>query len=276
MPSDDLDRDRTLMAIVLLGTAPHSVGEVLADAHPILGERAEAQPELGRQTELTTTVNGHELRFAVAPPETSESFRLALSESLVRTRVEAGAADHRSTVVVSTPVGAGIDPYAAHELLSYLAAGLLDRDDATAIWLPHQGQVTTDVLFIGELERRSAHTWFRSMAMWLDQGAGTSHAFTEGLGAFGSLDVQWSGVTLPPQEAWTALRTAIADLLEARTIPTPGLSLEVAGVRHVLVAGTDLARGTPVLDLVPDAAAPAPAERPEGAPEKKRRWFGRG
>lgn len=280
MTSTSPGTGQPLLAVVLLDSPLAGVGEVLAAAHPSLAQTVQAQPAIGALPVISVPVNGFDVRFAVQPPETSAEFRQAVAESLVRQRVEPVAAAHGGTALVATTVAAGADPVAAHRVISGFAAGILERDDARAVWLPHQGQVTTDVLFVGELARRPAHTWFRVVAMQLDPAAGTSHAFTDGLGALGSTDVQWSGGTLPPAEAWNVLRTAVADLLEAGTPPAPGTQIELGGVTHTLVPGTDLIRSTPVLDVVPSQApgqaqgsSPAQAQAPD---QKKRRWFGRG
>jgi len=278
MTSTSPEASQPLLAVVLLDSPLAGIGELLTAAHPSLAQTVQAQPAIGALPVISVPVNGFDVRFAVQPSETSAEFRQAVAESLVRQRVEPVAATHGGTALVATTVAAGADPIAAHQIISNFAAGILDRDDARAVWLPHQGQVTTDVLFVGELSRRPAHTWFRVVAMQLDPAAGTSHAFTDGLGALGATDVQWSGSRLSPQEAWNVLRTAVADLLEAGTPPAPGTRIDLDGVPHTLVPGTDLLRSTPVLDVVASQTSgqgQAQDERQAPSPTK-RRWFGRG
>jgi hypothetical protein len=148
-------------------------------------------------------------------------------------------------------------------------AYLIENLGAKGVWIPAQMNVTTDVLFIGDMED-PARNFARVHAMWLDQQQGVSLAFTAGLRALGWRELL---VRRPVQPAaiFEDLRAALAEALNRQRLPTLGTTMSLGGEPHQLVEGTHVLDGSPVFELVP-AAGPALTD-----PPKKRRWpFGRG
>src|SRR5699024_2761029 len=124
--------------------------------------------------------------------------------------------------------------------LSQVTAAVAGSQDALGVYLPDQLRLTTTVLYGGEVDQRPAQTWFWTPAMWLDRQQGTSHAFTEGLAALGGAEVQYSGVQIDPAQAFATLRGTVAGVLETGAVPTAGLGVDVDGVAHQFLPGTDL------------------------------------
>ncbi|OCG75742.1 hypothetical protein [Microbacterium sediminis] len=191
-------------------------------------------------------VNGVDLDLSVvAAPLQSDLLGFALATSPLRGTLEPAVARHRAHLRI---LAAPAEPFAVQRALMAATARLASRDDVTAVLLPHQEALTTDVMYVGEAMQRPALTWFRTNAA--GQGDGTSIAFTRGMWALGGTDVVLQGVPWTPAEAFSALRAAVATALEAERPPREGDTLEVSGVPHTLETGVDPIDGRPVLRLV--------------------------
>lgn len=267
----DSQPSSAIQAIVLLAEPPADMGVVLSAIQPGMGDPLASSPLLPA---FGLTVNGADLRIgAFGGAVTNDRLLADLSVSPMRERLDPVVAAHRGVVTleIAPPASGFFGPMVTWaNVLAYL----VDNLGAKALWLPQQRTVTTDVLFIGEMERDPALVLAGVHAMWLDQAAGTSLAFSAGLNGLGSPEVQIrrSG---EPGLLYRHLRLALADYLGADRLPAVGDVLDVGGVRHEVVDGVSLTSGLPVLELVP-AAAPAPRAEPAQAaapaePEKKRR-----
>lgn len=101
------------------------------------------------------------------------------------------------------------------------------------------------------------------MAARMDETTAIAH--TIGVPALGGRDVQLRTSALDPANAFTELRSAVAGLLEERTLPAPGLTLVIGGQPHVLTPGTSQIGMGDVLDAVP-SGPPVPHAPPVTTP----------
>ena len=252
--------ENAVAGYVLLSTVPAEMGGVLDSIQPGMGGPLAGVPLLPA---FEMGVNGAELQIGVfAEPVKDPGLRADLSISSLRATLEPALANHRAFIRL------GISPPAdfldAMITWANVLAYLLERDDAAAVWLPYQQQVTTDVMFTGWMERDPAVNLTGVHAMWVD--GSTSVAFTSGLAALGGRELQLSAAA-EPAALFAALRDATADRVGRSQLPVAGGTLTVSGTPHQLVEATGLVDGRPVLSLVPSATPPAPAEQ-----QKKRRW----
>lgn len=251
---------RTLRAVVLLSEA-HATIEPILDL--LLPDVAKAMGGLPL-AQVSMDVNGVPMTFqVVAEPLVARELDYAVSQSLLRERVQAAVQAHRGYLVLTADDVT--DVFRASELFSNVVSTYADWEQGVAVWLPEMDLATTDVIYGGEAARRLALTWFNTMAAALDQS--TSVAHTIGLRHLGGQEVQLRSGALTPAQAYQELRSAVATLLEASTFPSPGSTLIIGGVPHTLAPGASVIGNGQVLEAVPAEAAPQ-------AP-KKRGWFGR-
>ncbi|HIZ34548.1 MAG TPA: hypothetical protein H9815_02130 [Candidatus Ruania gallistercoris] len=253
--SDPSAHAATISAVVLLDTEPRGVGAYLSRISPQLQTRVDQVPQLAELAALGLTINGSDVVVRTEQtPLQHDRLSAAVRQSPVRQLVEPAVAGHRGRVEVT--ISEITDPHSAQHTLSGVTAAIAGGADAVAVYLPHQSRATTQVLYVGEAVQRPAQTWFWAPAMWLDQQQGTAHAFTEGLAVLGGLEVQYSNVPVEPAQAFRTLRSIVAEVLEAGSVPRTGLGVDIDGVPHQFVLGTDVIRRIPVLDLVPAPASP--------------------
>ena len=257
-----------LRAVVLLDRQPSGVGSVI---DVLLPDAAAAIGNLPL-TVMTVDVNEVPVTFEIGSgPLSAREFDYAVSQSPLRDRVQAAAARHGGYLMLTAEVGN--DVFHAANLLSTITAAYAADDNGIVVWLPDADLATTDVMYVGDVDRRPAHVWFNTMAARVD--AATSIAHTIGVPALGGLDVQLRTSSLDPAGAFKELRSAVAGLLEARTLPAPGLTLVIGSQPHVLTPATSQIGMGNVLDAVPSGPpvpqAAVPVEKP-----KRRGWFGRG
>ena len=257
-----------LRAVVLLAHQPADVGSVLQVLLP------EAAASIGNLplNQITVVVNQVRVTFEVGSgPLAAGEFDYAVSQSLLRDRVQAAAAAHGGHLVLTAEVGD--DVFRAASVLSNVTATYADSDNGLAVWLPDADLATTDVIYAGEVSRRPANVWFNLMAARMDETTAIAH--TIGVPALGGRDVQLRTSAFDPASAYTELRSAVAGLLEERTLPAPGLTLVIGGQPHVLTPGASQIGMGDVLDAVPSGA---PAQQASVTSEKTKRkgWFGRG
>ena len=256
-----------LRAVVLLRTTPPGVGAVLDLLLPDLSPQIRDLP-LNR---LTVTVNDVAVTFEVAAgPLVARELDYAVRQSPLRDLVQAAVAQHEGFLVLSAD--SGEDIFRASELLANVAATYAKDDNGLAVWPPEADHVTTDVMYVGEVAQRSAQTWFHTMAARMDETSSIAH--TIGVHHLGGGDVQLRTSSLDPAGAHRELRGAVATLLEARTFPTPGTVVTIAGAPHVLTPASSVLGMGDVLEAVPTASPPAPPEAGADRP-KRRGWFGR-
>ena len=257
-----------LRAVVLLAQQPSGIGAIV---DVLLPEASAAIGDLPLN-EITINVNEVSLTFELGSgPLAAREFDYAVSQSLLRDRVQAAAASHRGYLTLSAQVGD--DVFRAANVLSTITATYADHDNGLAVWLPDADLATTDVIYAGEVDRRPAHVWFNLMAARLD--ATTSIAHTIGVQVLGGPEVQLRTSALDPASAYKELRSAVAGLLETRTLPAPGLTLTIAGQPHVLTPAPSQIGMGDVLDVVP-SGAPAPQVQAAAEKPKRKGWFGLG
>ena len=192
---------------------------------------------------LGMNVIGVRLDLSVfAAPLQSKLLDFALANSPVRSILEPAVAAHRSHLLV---LAAREDPFRVQQALTPVVATLASGDGVTAVLLPHQEAITTDVLYAGETQQRPALTWFRTNAA--AHGDGMAAAFTRGLWALGGTDVVLWRVPCEPAQAFRELRGAVATLLEAGRLPREGDVMSVAGASYALTPGVDPIDGRAVL-----------------------------
>lgn len=243
--------------VVLLAEVPTTMGEVFGNAIPALVAEHKDIPPFP----LRITTDGNDLDLRVHPtPVPDDSLLRDLGTSPLAPTLHPAVDGHaaHATFALVDPI---TDPWDGFEALSTLAAFTIDQTGAKAVWLPAQSIVTTDVMYLHDVENAAERAWFRTHAMWLDEAQGLSLGFTRGLTRFGWPELQLSGLAQDPAQTWERLTAAVAERLLDHRPPEPGDSLDLAGIGYTLQPGTDLL-GDPVLDLVPA--------------RKKRRWFGRG
>ncbi|PWD51340.1 hypothetical protein C8046_12390 [Serinibacter arcticus] len=247
---------------------PASIGPILDQLMP------DASSALGGLplSQLSMDVNGVPMTFqVVAGPLAARELEYAVSQSLLRDRVRAAVQAHRGYLVLSADDVT--DVFRASALLSDVTATYAASDAGLAVWLPEMDLATTDVIYAGEASQRPALTWFNTMAAAVDQA--TSIAHTIGLAHLGGQEVQLRSGALGPADAYRELRSSVATVLESGTFPTPGSTLTVAGVPHMLTAGeSEIGMGR-VLDAVPPARAKAATPAPEQEAPRRKGWFGR-
>lgn len=249
-------------AHVLLSSVPTDMGEVLSSIQPGMGDPLAGVPLM---PSFGMTVNGADLTIgAFGEPISDPRLQVDLSTSLLRQRLTEPVAEHRASI--SLGVSPPQDFAASMDTWATVVAYLLDRDDAVAVWLPYQQQVTTDVMFIGWAERDMAVNLTGVHAMWLDQAQGSSVAFTSGLAALGGRELQLRGER-QPAAAHGLLQAGTAAELNQSRLPQPGGTLLLDNAPYQLVESTGVVDGRPVLDLVAQQPGQQPAEKP-----KKRRW----
>lgn len=267
----------TVSAVVLLTQAPAGVAELVG----LLMPGAEAQMPAGVQ-ELTVDINEVPVRFEiVADKLTAPEFEYAVSQSLLRERVQAASDTHGAFLVLTADVGA--DVFKASFTLSNLAARFAADNNGLAVWSPDSDLATTDVVYAGEVDQRPALVWFNAMAARID--AETSLAHTIGLGYLGGTEVQVRSTTLSPADAYGELRGAVATLLESGALPAAGGIVQLGGVAHTLAPSPSVIGMGDVLEARPVSAAGAPAvsgapaiipsDAVDAAPAKRKNWFGR-
>ncbi len=256
------DARPAMEAYVLLEQAPLDMGAVLSAIGEGMGDPLAGVPLMPR---LELGVNGAELVIgAVDAPVDDPGLAADLTTSPMRQRLEPVVASHRAHVTLGiTPASQTF--YGPMLTWTNVLAYLIDNLGAKGVWIPAQMSVTTDVLFVGDMEQPTRN-FARVHAMWLDQQQGASLAFTAGLRALG-----WRELLVrrhdQPAAIFQDLRAALAEVLDRHQLPALGSTMSLGGVPHRLVEGTHVIDGSPVFELVP-----APAEEP-----RKRRWpFGRG
>lgn len=260
---------RTVRAVVLLAQPPATIGAVLDTLQPGAGARLQGVPLQA----IDITLNGFVVGFALdAQPLVARELEYAVQQSPMRARVEDAVARHGGSLALS--VAADADVFGASELLANVAATFADDANGLAVWLPDADLVTTDVLYAGQVEERSAQVWFQTMAARVDERSSIAH--TIGVRHLGGTDVQLRS-TRAPADAHVALRDAVATLLEARTMPAAGATIAIGGVPHVLQPAPSMLDMGEVLDAVPVEQAPSPGTAPEQAerPSGWRRLLGR-
>lgn len=259
-------------AVVLLEKAPTEVGELLELVIPGVSAQLEGAPK----DQLTIDINDVPLTFmAGTTPLVAQELDYAVSQSLLRERVQAAVARHAGYVVLSAAVND--DVFTASNVLANIAARYADDDNGLAVWLPDADHATTDVMYAGEVDQRPAQVWFNTMAAQID--ASTSLAHTIGVRHLGGVDVQLRATSATPAQAHSALRDAVATMLEASTLPAPGMVVEIGSVPHILTPAQSMIGMGEVLDATPtdqpvtasDGSNEAPAD-----PPKRKGWFGRG
>lgn len=235
----------TVVAHILLGGVPSSMGEVLAPLDPATAGRMANVPPV---PQLVLPVNGVDVDLGVhTSPVPADALAQDLGVSPLRQTLEPAVAAHRAHVSVTVPVGA--DWRSSLAVFANVVARLLDRDDAKAVWLPQQRLLTTDVMFQGDVHDRPELVFARVHAMWEAGQGGPSIGFTQGLAAIGGTEVQLGANGVPPAQLFEDLRRAVADSLAAGTLPSAGGRLTVAGYSLGLVPSTSRVTGGPVLEL---------------------------
>lgn len=235
----------TVVARILLGSVPSSMGEVLAPLDPATAGRMANVPPV---PQLVLPVNGVDVDLGVhTSPVPADALAPDLGVSPLRQTLEPAVAAHRAHVSVTVPVGA--DWRSSLAVFANVVARLLDRDDAKAVWLPQQRLLTTDVMFQGDVHTRPELVFARVHAMWEAGQGGPSIGFTQGLAAIGGTEVQLGANGVPPAQLFEDLRRAVADSLAAGTLPSAGGRLTVAGYSLGLVPSTSRVTGGPVLEL---------------------------
>lgn len=235
----------TVVARILLGGVPSSMGEVLAPLDPETAGRMASVPPV---PQLVLPVNGVDVDLGVhTSPVPADALAPDLGVSPLRQTLEPAVAAHRAHVSVTVPVGA--DWRSSLAVFANVVARLLDRDDAAAVWLPQQRLLTTDVMFQGDVHTRPELVFARVHAMWEAGQGGPSIGFTQGLAAIGGTEVQLGANGVAPAQLFEDLRRAVADSLAAGTLPSAGGRLTVAGYSLGLVPSTSRVTGGPVLEL---------------------------
>ena len=254
---------RTLRAVVLLAQEPGSLAEVLEGFFPDAAAAVAGSP----QRQLSVNANGIPMTFELGEgPIVASELDYAVSQSLLRTRVQHAVARHRRHLILSADDATTV--FSASKLLSNIAATYADGPDGLAVWLPDADYVTTDVMYAGDVERRPALTWFNTMAASLD--ATTALAHTIGVRHLGGWDVQLRSSTLTPAQAHQELRAAVATILEGEELPEPGAAVVIAGQPHVLTPAPSVLGLGDVLDAV---ATTVPAPALEADKPKRKGWF---
>lgn len=250
----------TIDAYVLLGTVPSGMAEVMDSIQPGFGGPYEGIPLL---PDLALVLNDADMRIgSFGQPVTDPGLSADLAVSPLRGTLEPAVAGHQAAIRLAVNPPAG-DFLPSMITWANVLAYLLSRDDAAAVWIPYQQQVTTDVMFTGWMERDPAVNLTGVHAMRVDQSS--SVAFTSGLAALGGRELQLRAAA-DPGALFTALRDATAEEVGRSRLPAAGGTMAVGGAQHHLVEAAGLVDARPVLDLVAAAAAPA-TEQP-----KKRRW----
>lgn len=235
----------TVVARILLGGVPTSMGEVLAPLDPATAQRMANVPPV---PQLVLPVNGVDVDLGVhTSPVPAEALAPDLGVSPLRQTLEPVVAAHRAHVSVTVPVGS--DWRSSLAVFANVVARLLDRDDAKAVWLPQQRLLTTDVMFQGDVHTRPELVFARVHAMWEAGQGGPSIGFTQGLAAIGGTEVQLGANGVAPAQLFEDLRRAVADSLAVGTLPSAGGRLTVAGYSLGLVPSTSRVTGGPVLEL---------------------------
>ncbi len=236
-----------LRVVLLLERPPAGVATVLQPLVPDIAAQIAGAP-LNR---LTVNINGVPLAFEVATePLVARELDYAVAQSPLRDLVQAAVARHGGYLVLSAQSGA--DLLGAGELLAKLAARYANDDNALAVWLPDADRATTGVMYGGEALQRPAQVLFNTMGARLDEASAIAH--TIGVRHLGGAEVQLRTAALGPADAFRELRGAVATLLEARTLPSPGLVVTIAGAPHVLTSAVSVLRMGDVLEAVPVAA----------------------
>lgn len=235
---------------VLLTTRPErGFADVIDTISPGSGARFEGVDLPG----LAVPVGEEEFLIALTGPLSDQTLLAHAAISPMRSHVEPVAREHRASILIAPRKRS--TPRQEQTALAKVAALFAAREDAEAVWLPHQETLTTDVLYRGEVAQRPSLVFFRVHAMQLDADAGTSHAFTRGLVPHLGREVQLSGTTLDPGIAFEQLRTALCEVIDADGALGVDDRLVVAGVPYVARDGRDLigehtGRPGSVLDLV--------------------------
>lgn len=234
-----------LRSVVLLEKAPTGIGEVLELLQPGVGAKLEGFPG----NALTIAINGAEVTFEIVLEHLSaREFEYAVSQSPLRSRLEAAAGLHQGYLIISADGGG--DVLATSELIANVTAMYADDPNGLAVWLPDADMATTDVMYTGDVSLRSAQTWFHTVAARLDENTAIAH--TVGVRHLGGGDVQLR-TTEDAAYAHRELRGAVATLLEQGVLPRPGVTAHVGGVPHVLTQAASVLGMGEVLELAPIA-----------------------
>lgn len=215
------------LRLVVLREQPYAgVGEVL----DLLSPGGSAQlPDPNADTE-TMRLSGVDVTLQIGrEPLAARELEYAVAQSPLKPRIEPAVARHGGYTAVS--IDPGDDLFAGIHLLTNLGAYLAD-DGGLVVWMPDADLVTTDVMYLGDLDERPAVLAFNTMAAKLDESTAIAH--TIGVQQLGGIEVQLRSTTLGPGDAYQALRGAVAGRIEAQSLPKPGETLEIGGVSHVL------------------------------------------
>lgn len=254
--------------VILLPDVPTSMGDVFGLVAPALEQALAPMPPV---PQLVVPINGVELDLGLhTTPCADQALHGDLANSPLRAELDEPVATHRAYATISASDKPD-DVWSGPDLLTNVTATILDKSAATAVWLPGQMLVNTDVLYVGDVARdQPERTWFRVHSMWLDDARTQTMGFTRGLARLGWPELQLHGVAQDPGQVWTDFTASVGSLLAARqSPPVAGGQLTVGETAYTLRPGTGIL-GDPVLDLVPETV-----ERPEPTDRPKRSWFRR-
>lgn len=246
--------------VILLPDVPTSMGDVFGLIAPIMAQTLAPLPPM---PQLVAPINGVPMDLGLqTTPVTDQALLADLANSPLQGELAEPVQAHRAHATI-TAAGGDSDVFASMELVSNVAASILDKSAATAVWLPGQLLVTTDVLYVGDVSRENIErTWFRVHALWADDARTQSLGFTRGLTRFGWPELQLHGATTDPSQLWREFTDSLgARLAQRQPAPREGDALTVGGFEYQLRPGTDLL-GDPVLELA-------------AAPPRKKSWFRR-
>lgn len=152
--------------------------------------------------------------------------------------------NHRA-VLTLTPERAGDgDPFMA---VMAMAGMLLERDNVTAVWLPHQKHVATPEQFSKDLDGEAVVT-YRVQPTELSEGQAV---ITRGFAALGGREVLFRDPDRTHERLTSRLQGALASTDDGGgRVPTAGDQLRYVGARYELAEAVHPVTGEPILELV--------------------------
>lgn len=188
-----------------------------------------------------------ELTASVIDPELTRGAAL----SLLHEKVDPVVAGHVAVLTLTSTTEAPVSTQIRS--LCEAVVTLAPQPDAV-VWFPHRRQVTTQVMFVGELLETAARAFFWVHATWIDADHTTSLATARGLSSIGLRDLQVTGTDLSPARLYAELTDFVAEALASNDFPGEGQRVRIGGVEFVGVPDTDVFTEEPLLGLVPTGA----------------------